>query len=219
MDDSNCSWRQRCRSHPWSVITRECAHWRDSLRAERLPAQQNRCAVNFVTTGQARPVGACGACRRREDGRLTHLNARKLRHLVGTKAVRPAVLEVPRKPPSRTEDAAHLARTAPRHASVNVSPAASCVRLCPERGANAAASTRGNAAARLTAGDSLTSLTTLGSAHPSQASCGGVQTQHQHGAHACSRAWNMGGCPRERQPQTGAVGRPHSSTPGGDHSP
>ena len=163
-----------------------------SSSRERLPAQQNRCAVNFVTTGQARPVGACGACRRREDGRLTHLNARKLRHLVGTKAVRPAVLEVPRKPPSRTEDAAHLARTAPRHASVNVSPAASCVRLCPERGANAAASTRGNAAARLTAGDSLTSLTTLGSAHPSQASCGGVQTQHQHGAHACSRAWNMG---------------------------
>ena len=82
--DSNCSWRQRCRAHPWSVITKESAHWRDSLRAERLPAQQNRCAVNFVTTGQARPVGACGACRRREDGRLAHLNARKLRHLVGT---------------------------------------------------------------------------------------------------------------------------------------
>jgi len=82
--DSNCSWRQRCRAHPWSVITKESAHWRDSLRAERLPAQQNRCAVNFVTTGQARPVGACGACRRREAGRLAHLNARKLRHLVGT---------------------------------------------------------------------------------------------------------------------------------------
>lgn len=75
--------------------------------------QPSRTVVQSISSQLGKPVRwcPCGAYRRRADGRLTHVNARKLRHLVGTKAVRPAVLEVPRKPPSRTEDAAHLART------------------------------------------------------------------------------------------------------------